>query len=175
MGLKETITNLLTNQRAMTQSELAESIYGALTNLVSNGVLLKSKVSPFTYTLSGTDVTNNEMTTRKKKDKRDVSGDVITNETLEEVESQVAKTVNYGAENDLITRCLARFPYNTDSDLVAMKIGLIDITNSTHLSHYNQVYGGIINEKRHNDCDWCRTDQYGNCTQSRFWQEDHPW
>ena len=116
MGLKETITNLLTNQRAMTQSELAESIYGdknhnsniygALTNLVSNGVLLKSKVSPFTYTLSGTDVTNNEMTTRKKKDKRDVSGDVITNETLEEVESQVAKTVNYGAENDLITRCI---------------------------------------------------------------------
>lgn len=149
MGLKETITNLLTNQRAMTQSELAESIYGdknhnsniygALTNLVSNGVLLKSKVSPFTYTLSGTDVTNNEMTTRKKKDKRDVSGDVITNKTLEEVESQVAQTVNYGAENDLITRCLARFPYNTDSDLVAMKIGLIDITNSTHLSHYKSV------------------------------------
>lgn len=149
MGQKEKIVELLEVKGSLTQSELAESIYGdkdhnsniysALSNLVSSGVLLKSESSPFTYSLSGNDTTDNEVPAQNKKDKRDVSGDVISNETLEETESQVAETVNYGAENDLITRCLERFPYNTDSDLVAMKIGLIDITNSTHLSHYKSV------------------------------------
>ena len=38
--------------------------------------------------------------------------------------------------NELITRCLRKFPENTDPDIVAMKIGLIDITNSTHLSQH---------------------------------------
>lgn len=42
----------------------------------------------------------------------------------------VQGTDNYGPENELITRCLQKFPMNTDSDVVAMKVGLIDITNS---------------------------------------------
>ena len=37
---------------------------------------------------------------------------------------------------EMITRCLRRFPDNTDPDIVAMKVGLIDITNSTHLSQH---------------------------------------
>ena len=37
---------------------------------------------------------------------------------------------------EMITRCLRKFPDNTDPDVVAMKIGLIDITNSTHLSQH---------------------------------------
>lgn len=36
----------------------------------------------------------------------------------------------------MTTRCLKKFPGNTDPDLVAMKVGLIDITNSTHLSQH---------------------------------------
>ncbi|MPN34567.1 hypothetical protein SDC9_182061 [bioreactor metagenome] len=67
---------------------------------------------------------------------RDVSGDVISNESIEEIEALVQATDNYGPENDLITRCLKKFPLNTDPDVVAMKIGLIDITNSTHLSQH---------------------------------------
>ena len=31
---------------------------------------------------------------------------------------------------------MKKFPLNTDPDMVAMKIGLIDITNSTHLSQH---------------------------------------
>ena len=64
-----------------------------------------------------------------KKEARDVSSDVISNESIEEIEALVQATDNYGPENDLITRCLKKFPLNTDPDVVAMKIGLIDITN----------------------------------------------
>lgn len=52
------------------------------------------------------------------------------------MEALVQGTDNYGPETDLITRCLKRFPLNTDPHVVAMKVGLIDITNSTHLSQH---------------------------------------
>lgn len=71
-----------------------------------------------------------------KKGYRDVTGDAITNEAMEEAEALVQGTDNYGPENELITRCLQKFPMNTDPDVVAMKVGLIDITNSTHLSQH---------------------------------------
>jgi len=38
----------------------------------------------------------------------------------------------------LIERCLKRFPNNTDYEVVAMKIGLLDITNSTNISRYKR-------------------------------------
>ncbi len=72
----------------------------------------------------------------KSKKYRDVSGDTITNVTMNEAEALVKGAENYGPENELITRCLQKFPDNTDPDVVAMKIGLIDITNSTHLSQH---------------------------------------
>lgn len=58
------------------------------------------------------------------------------NITIEEIEALVQVTDNYGPENDLITKCLKKFPLNTDPDVLAMKIGLIDITNSMHLSQH---------------------------------------
>lgn len=39
-----------------------------------------------------------------------VSGDVISNESIEEIEALVQATDNYGPENYLITRCLKKFP-----------------------------------------------------------------
>ena len=136
MGLKEEITNLLKIRRTMTQGSLAESIYGdrkhssniygALTSLVKSGEVFRPETSPSTYALKGTKI----ITT-----KNDVSKDVIINRTLEEVEQDVARS-DYGLENDLITSCLNRFPLNVDRDVIAMKIGLIDITNSTHLSQH---------------------------------------
>lgn len=36
------------------------------------------------------------------------------------------------------------FPDNTDPDIVAMKVGLIDITNSTHLSQYKSKKESLI-------------------------------
>ena len=60
----------------------------------------------------------------------------ISNENLEKTEKLIQETENYGAENKLITNCFDKFPYNKDKDIVAMKIGLIDITNSTNISRY---------------------------------------
>ena len=75
-----------------------------------------------------------ENKSNEKRTYRDVSKDVISNKTLEEVQI----SGNYGDENILITRCLNKFPLNTDPDVVAMKISLIDITNSTNLSRHKR-------------------------------------
>ena len=61
---------------------------------------------------------------------------IITNEDLNMAEQEVQNSESYGSEFELITRCLKKYPLNTDPDVVAMKIGLIDITNSTHLSQH---------------------------------------
>lgn len=146
MGQKETIVHLLKTNGSMTQGSLAEAIYGdknhgpniypALTGLVTSGVVSRTGSYPSYYSLSGSEVILPEKQVQAKKGYRDVSGDIITNETLEEAEYLVQKSDNYGSENNLITRCFRRFPKNTDPDMVAMKIGLIDITNSTHLSQH---------------------------------------
>lgn len=70
------------------------------------------------------------------KQKRDVSTDIISNESLDNIDKLVRQDVSYGDETRLITNCLKRFPLNNDLEIVAMKIGLIDITNSTHLSQH---------------------------------------
>lgn len=146
MGQKETIVDLLKTKGTMTQLALAEAIYGdknhgpniygALMGLVNSGVVLRTGSQPVYYSLSGVEVVIPEKVTQPKKGVRDVSGDEITNETIEEAGCIVAETDNYGPEMEMITRCLRRFPDNTDPDIVAMKVGLIDITNSTHLSQH---------------------------------------
>ena len=145
MGQKEKIIEQLKTNGAMTQSALAmyiyegkshsQAIYSSLMKLVEDGIVNKIGSNPASYTWTGKEIDSPEKKT-SKKEYRDVSGDVITNETVEESELLVQKTNNYGRENELITRCLKRFPENTDSDIIAMKIGLIDITNSTHLSQH---------------------------------------
>lgn len=146
MTQKEMIINMLNMNGTMTQGALAEAIYGdkghtpniyaSLTGLVTSGVVLRKGSRPSYYSLSDLEVVIPGKLTRYQKMYRDVSDDVITNETVEEVEALVQVTENYGPENELITRCLQKFPTNTDPDMVAMKIGLIDITNSTHLSQH---------------------------------------
>lgn len=44
----------------------------------------------------------------------------------------------YGEESRLIRSCLKKYPENTNRDVVAMKCGLIDITNSTNISRYKK-------------------------------------
>ena len=146
MGQKETIVDLLKTNGTMTQLALAEAIYGdknhgpniysALMGLVNSDAVLRTGSQPAYYSLSGADIVIPEKVTQPKKGVRDVSGDEITNETIEEAGRIVAETDNYGPEMEMITRCLRKFPDNTDPDVVAMKIGLIDITNSTHLSQH---------------------------------------
>ena len=146
MSQKETIVNLLKTNGTMTQGALAEAIYGdknhgpniyaTLIGLVKNGAVLRTGSNPSYYSLSGTEIIIPEKSQKTTKGYRDVSGDIITNEAMEEAEALVQGTDNYGPENELITRCLRKFPKNTDPDIVAMKVGLIDITNSTHLSQH---------------------------------------
>jgi hypothetical protein len=147
MSQKEDIVNLLNLNNAMTQSALAEGIYGdkqhgpniysALMALVEQGVVIRTGINPSYYSLTGKEFKVSEkVSVANKTAPTDVSGDVISNEAIEEVEALVQGTDNYGPETDLITRCLKKFPSNTDADVVAMKVGLIDITNSTHLSQH---------------------------------------
>ena len=146
MSQKETIVNMLKTNGTMTQGALAEAIYGdknhgpniyaTLIGLVKNGAVLRTGSNPSYYSLSGTEIIIPEKSQKSTKGYRDVSGDIITNEAMEEAETLVQGTDNYGPENELITRCLRKFPKNTDPDIVAMKVGLIDITNSTHLSQH---------------------------------------
>lgn len=131
----------------MTQGALAELVYGdkkhspgiyaALMALVNSGVVNRTGSNPAYYSLTDTDIIiPPKKQPLSKKQYRDVTDDVITNEAMEEAEKLVQATDNYGPENELITRCLQKFPDNTDPDVVAMKVGLIDITNSTHLSQH---------------------------------------
>ena len=146
MSQKETIVNMLKTNGTMTQGALAEAIYGDKNHgpniyatsigLVKNGAVLRTGSNPSYYSLSGTEIIIPEKSQKSTKGYRDVSGDIITNEAMEEAEALVQGTDNYGPENELITRCLRKFPKNSDPDIVAMKVGLIDITNSTHLSQH---------------------------------------
>lgn len=60
----------------------------------------------------------------------------ITNENIELIDKKVLESFNYGKENVIIHDVLNKFPKNDDLNIVAMKIAVIDLTNSTHLSQY---------------------------------------
>ncbi len=150
MTIKEQIIKTLSNGDAMTQGQLAESIYNdknhiqniysTLMILVDNNIVFRSGSRPSYYSLTSNKSIPKTPTKSTKKSIRNMNKDIITNETIEQIDKIVLNTENYGAEIELITRCLYKFPNNTDPDIIAMKIGLIDITNSTHLSqHKNKI------------------------------------
>lgn len=58
----------------------------------------------------------------------------LSEENIEYVHQQVLATPDYGSNFTLIHDVLKRFPQNMDRELVAMKVALIDLTNSTHIS-----------------------------------------
>ncbi len=59
---------------------------------------------------------------------------VLSDLTLKEYTDKVMLDTSYGAESQLIRTILKRFPENTDSEIVALKVSLIDLTNTTQLS-----------------------------------------
>lgn len=87
--------------------------------------------------------TSIRQTVTRKPKPHDTKGIVITNELIEEAHRQVKATNNYGKEDDLITDCFIRFPKNDDVTIVAMKVGLIDITNSTHVSQHKSKISAV--------------------------------
>ena len=63
----------------------------------------------------------------------------ITAQNIETAENDVLASDNYGKESLIIRNVLKAFPQNKDLNLIAMKIAVIDVTNSTHLSQYKSI------------------------------------
>lgn len=144
MNQKANILKLL-HTKPMTQSELAiemyndnkhmQNIHSSLISLVNSGAVLRSDGKPAVYSLSGVEVSIPAKREKTKKDKSHI--DIkITNELIEGTHQIVMSSNNYGNEDKLITNAFIKFPQNTDQSIVAMKIGLIDVTNSTNISKY---------------------------------------
>lgn len=144
MSQKNKILEALIND-PLTQGELANliykdnkhapNIYSALMSLVKEGIVERTGNYPSYYSLTGSNPTFPVKAKKTKKDKSHIDV-IITNELLEQTHHQVMQTDNYGKEDDLITNAFRRFPDNTDLEIVAFKIGLIDVTNSTNISKY---------------------------------------
>ena len=144
MSQRETILSLIKERGQVTQADISINLYGdnkhmpnvytALKKLVDTGIVLRTGDHPSFYSLADADY----KVEIKKNDKYMSSSIDITNESIDKVEEEVEATNNYGAENELIAACLKKYPYNTDIETVAMKIGLIDITNSTNISRYKR-------------------------------------
>ena len=62
----------------------------------------------------------------------------LTRENIERQNNLVKESVEYGDEYKLIKSCFAQFPANDDLNVIAMKIALIDVTNSTNLSRHKK-------------------------------------
>jgi hypothetical protein len=60
----------------------------------------------------------------------------FTQADLDQAKSAVDADPTYGGEGNLIHDVFKKFPLNKDRLIVAMKVGLIDVTNSTNLSKH---------------------------------------
>lgn len=69
----------------------------------------------------------------------DIGYKPVTAENIEAGHKDVITSPNYGKESKIIHDVLCAFPQNTDLNTVAMKIAVIDVTNSTHLSQYKSL------------------------------------
>lgn len=141
-------------KRPMKQLELSEELFGnrsdgprlyqALMKLVNDGVVIRNGSHPSIYSLANEKFVMPIQNTEKKlKDVTKVLMCQISNESLNQVHQDVMNSDNYGKENDLITACFKRFPKNDDVAIVAMKVGLIDITNSTHVSQHKTKISAV--------------------------------
>lgn len=60
----------------------------------------------------------------------------LNEKNIVSIDEKVLNSFNYGKESQIIHDILNKYPENTDLNTVAMKIAVIDLTNSTHLSQY---------------------------------------
>ena len=78
----------------------------------------------------------------------EVPFDTFTEDELDETALRVARDPRYGEEATIIGNCLNKFPKNEDGDIIAMKIALIDMTNSTNLNkHLSKIHLTRLIEK----------------------------
>lgn len=71
----------------------------------------------------------------------------LTVENVERVHRLAMESSQYGVSFAMIHDVLCRFPENTDRELVAMKISMIDVINSTNLGKYlNRITLGELTD-----------------------------
>jgi len=88
----------------------------------------------------------------------------ISEESLEEAARRVNCDPRYGEEAMIICNCFRKFPQNNDGDIIAMKIALIDMTNSTNLNkHLSKIYLTRLIEKIIN-CEFDKRVAVGDAT-----------
>lgn len=140
------ILQVLNGGNALTRRQIAETIYGAgcdqariysaLEKLVEEGTVIKRGVRPSYYSVLG------EVDLQKSKESTAISREcyvVSLSETaLQTAYDAVLSDLTYGTELNLVKRVFSKplFRENIDVDIVAVKIALIDVTNSTHLHQY---------------------------------------
>lgn len=148
MSQKEKIIELLRQYHVLTQGQLSEKIYGdsysmpkvysSLMSLVKQGIVIRTGSHPSYYSLSQEEIVID--TPAPSNVRKEIAASLaISNETIEKVNQQVEQSDSYGREDILISSTLAKFPYNIDLEVVAMKIGLIDITNSTNIARHKKL------------------------------------
>ena len=71
--------------------------------------------------------------TVKQKSLPHIEAEKISAQEIERVHKMVVGSRDYGTDYQMISRAFNKFPLNNDPEIVAMKIALIDMTNSTHL------------------------------------------
>ena len=88
--------------------------------------------------LNGNSYTPFYTETKVKKDEAEIVAECynIDLAILRDCEAEIKKHQSYGEDDQLLYDVINAYPYNTDVNTVAMKIALIDVTNSTHLSQY---------------------------------------
>lgn len=152
MTQKDEIILHLTEKETMTHRELSIAMYGdgvhlsniyeSLQALVREGTIIRTGEHPAYYSLSGREVTIPEKPTKviaQKPNKKKKQGLMkITNKNLDKIHELVMEDDKYGREYNLISDALKRFPNNNDVIEVAMKVALIDVTNSTNLSRHKR-------------------------------------
>ncbi len=139
-------------------------INSTINNLVQNKSLIRNdEVRPYTVRipiygenipkprdyLKGSRIT--QLTARKSDTEPAIE---FTEEQLEETALRVNSDPRYGEEGKIISSCFNKFPKNEDGDIIALKIALIDMTNSTNLNkHLSKIYLTRLIEKIKN-CDF---------------------
>ena len=145
---KDSIISVLSSNTPLTRREITEIIYGkgadqsriyaSLENLVSQNIVFKQGERPSYYSLRKEFTIPIASKYEKKQDSKQYLISIISETELETAYEAVCSDPTYGNELNLVKRIFRdkTFQKNDDEDIVALKIGLVDVTNSTHLSQY---------------------------------------
>lgn len=143
MSLKERIIESIKQEEGLTDKELSQllnvdrtTINETCNFLKKSGVLTRTP-NPLKNNNLGNYICDLSPMLRAQK-QREVLKDLlpITEENIESVEKAVLMHPSYGKEMKLTHDILNAYPNNTDINQIAMKVCVIDVTNSTNLTRY---------------------------------------